>query len=80
MPYLTGFDSSQYDYDKEQIFKTAANDLTKEAIKCIKGTIPSYKTLELPVQNVKFTSTEILIHCCLSGHFPLSIRARNISL
>lgn len=58
MPYLTGFDSSQYDYDKEQIFKTAANDLTKEAIKCIKGTIPSYKTLELPVQNVKFTSTE----------------------
>lgn len=55
MPYLAGFDSSQYDYEDGQLYPAVKERLTGGAVGRLRQTFPSYTTIDLPVQKVDFT-------------------------
>lgn len=54
MPYLAGFDSSQYDYEDGQLEPEVRQRLAPGAVGRLRQTFPSYTTVELPVQKVDF--------------------------
>lgn len=54
MPYLAGFDSSQYDYEDGQLYPEVKERLAPGAVGRLRQTFPAYTTVELSVQNVDF--------------------------
>ena len=54
MPYLAGFDSSQYDYEDGQLYPAVKERLTGGVIGQLRQTLPAYTTVQLTTQNVDF--------------------------